>query len=208
MSTIVRTSMRQQIYDELKHRILTQQYDLGEPINLVSLSKEFSISNTPIREAVSMLNAEGLVVSNLNAQFRVIDFNETTMRELNETAYILESGAYRMCCREKKHVQLANLLEQALEEQLKAVHNNFYDYIFLAIDFDRCFIKISDNDKLLSFFNRLADLLFLSVRYAYQNNTMALEENLNEHKELLAAVRRQDNDQVEALLYHHYDKHK
>lgn len=208
MSTIVRTSMRQQIYDELKHRILTQKYDLGEPINLVSLSREFSISNTPIREAISMLNAEGLVVSNLNAQFRVVDFNETTMWELNETAYILLSGSYRMCCREKKHEQLANLLEQALDRQLNAEQDDFYHYIFLAIDFDRCFVKISDNEKLLSFFNRLADLLYLSVRYAYQHNTAALEKNLEEHKKLLTAVRRQDAHQVDTLLYQHYDKHK
>ena len=207
MSTIVRTSMRQQIYEELKHRILTQQYALGEPINLVSLSREFSISNTPIREAISMLNAEGLVVSNLNSQFRVVDFDESTMWELNETAYILLSGSYRMCCKEKKFKELVSLLEQALDRQMEAVHDDFYDYIFLAIDFDRCFIKVSDNEKLLSFFNRLADLLFLSVRYAYQH-TMALEQNLNEHKELLAAVRQQDHDLVDVLLYQHYDKHK
>lgn len=207
MSAIVRTSMRQQIYEELKHRILTQQYELGEPINLVSLSKEFSISNTPIREAISMLNAEGLVVSNLNSQFRVVDFDESTMWELNETAYILLSGSYRMCCKEKKHKELVSLLEQALDKQINAAHDNFYDYIFLAIDFDRCFIKVSNNEKLLSFFNRLADLLFLSVRYAYQH-TMALEQNLNEHKELLAAVRQQDYNLVDTLLYQHYDKHK
>ena len=55
MSELIRVSMRQQIYDIIKKRILSQEYDLGAPINIVALSKELSISNTPIREAVSML---------------------------------------------------------------------------------------------------------------------------------------------------------
>ena len=53
--TLKRISMRDQVYEIIKNRILSREYSLGEPINIVHLSKELGISNTPIREALSQL---------------------------------------------------------------------------------------------------------------------------------------------------------
>ena len=51
MGELIRVSMKQQIYEIVKGRIMDQTYPLGLPVNIVSLSKEFGVSNTPIREA-------------------------------------------------------------------------------------------------------------------------------------------------------------
>lgn len=200
--------MRQQIYEVIKHRILSQEYDLGDPINIVALSKELSTSNTPIREAISMLCAEGLVVSNVNSKFRVVEFTEEMMSELNETIYILLSGAFLSCYRSQKCSELYSLLAKAYEYQINSyIKEDQIKYIQSAIAFDRCFVEISNNSRLISVFDGLSDLLFLSIRYAYQHTHMGMSSNLNEHKALLDAVKAQEAEKVQTLLLNHFDKH-
>lgn len=207
MSQIVRVSMSQQIYHLLKGRIFDQTYDLGEPINILNLSRELGISNTPIREAVQMLCAEGLVTASVNAKFRVMEPTEKSMGELNETIFILLCGAYLSCRHNGETDLLASRLQSAFHEQAEAFAGAQQTYIMTAIDFDRCFVSVCGNEKLLSVFNGLCDQLFLSVRYAYQHNTMEKEENLQEHRDLLEAVKSGEKDRVIELLHHHYNKH-
>lgn len=208
MNQVVRTSMRDQVYNIIKGRILSQEYNLGDPINIVSLSKELAISNTPIREAVSMLCAEGLIASNINSKFRVVELNEKMMWELNETAYTILSGAYASCIREKRENTLAALLKAAFAIQENAfTEEENKNYIQKAMAFDRCFVEITENTKLLSIYDSLSDLLFLSIRYAYQNTQMARSQNLDEHRALMDAVEAHNHSEVQALLFHHYDKH-
>ena len=65
----------------------------------------------------------------------------------------------------------------------------------------------TENSKLLSLFDSLSDMLFLSIRYVYQHTQMARPQNLDEHRAILDAVRAQDHGQVQNLLFSHYDKH-
>ncbi len=60
MSKLRRSSMREQCYEIIKEKIFRQVYDLGEDINILALSNELSVSNTPVREALSRLEADGL----------------------------------------------------------------------------------------------------------------------------------------------------
>ena len=54
MAAITRASIKDQIYDLIRHKILTQELIFGEKINIVSITREFNVSNTPVREALSM----------------------------------------------------------------------------------------------------------------------------------------------------------
>lgn len=208
MSELIRISMRDQIYGIIKNRIISQEYGLGDPINIVTLSKELSISNTPIREAMSMLCAEGLVISTVNSKFRVVELDEQMMGELNETVLILLSGAYMDCCRRGRTSELSELLENAYARQVEASHEpNQITYIRSAIAFDRCFVAVCGNARLNSVFDSLSDLLFLSVRYSYAHSRMGQAENMAQHRALADAVKANRQDNVQSLLVQHYNKH-
>ena len=71
MATIIKTSTKDQVYDIIKEKIFLQEYDLGDTINITALSSELGVSNTPIREALSKLEAEGLVTSSMSSKVRV-----------------------------------------------------------------------------------------------------------------------------------------
>lgn len=208
MSSVVKTSMKQQVYEIIKEKILNQEYDLGDQINIITLGKELSVSNTPIREALARLNAEGLVTSSLNLKFRVITLTEDFCRELNQTILILELGAYENDVKLELTGKLAEMLEERLAAQREALARRDYnEFIKAAIDFDRCFLTVLGNTRLLSVFDGLSTLLFLAVRYNHQKSAQNRENNILEHKKLLDAVKNSRVSDVKSLMEKHYDKH-
>ena len=73
--TIQKTTIREQIYTIVRQRILSGELELGEKINIMALSAELNVSNTPVREALSMLERDGLIKVTPNAGPRVIEYS-------------------------------------------------------------------------------------------------------------------------------------
>jgi len=72
----IRGSGAQKVYETLRKAILELELDPGSPLDEVSLSGQFEMSRTPIREALVRLAAEGLITSlpNRNTIVASIDF--------------------------------------------------------------------------------------------------------------------------------------
>ena len=72
----VRGSGAQTVYEQLRQSIIDLTLEPGSPLDEVSLSAQFDMSRTPIREALVRLSAEGLVTSlpNRNTIVASIDF--------------------------------------------------------------------------------------------------------------------------------------
>ena len=80
---IQRITVKDQIYEIVREKILTQEYELGSKINMLELSKELNVSNTPIREALSMLERDGLIINKPNAGPSVVDFTESSFKTVS-----------------------------------------------------------------------------------------------------------------------------
>ena len=79
-----KTTLSGQIYDILRQDILTQQIRLGEKLTLKQLQERFGVSSTPIREALTRLTEDELVVSCSNIGVNVISIEEQDLKELYE----------------------------------------------------------------------------------------------------------------------------
>lgn len=202
---IMRQSAKDLVYEELKGKILRQEYALGEPLNIVHLSNEFGTSNTPIREALSRLESEGLVTSSLNSKFKVADITEESAHELNSTLLILLIGGLKLCIKENKLEELKKELEETLDAQLALYDSeDTYAYVMASLAFDRSFVAASGNSKLMKIFDTQGNLFTLSMSYSQLKSR---ELNLTEHKAILASIETGDYDETCRLLEKHYDKH-
>ena len=61
MPQLQRLSLKAQVYEIIRQKILQQEYALGEKINIDTVADELKISNSPIREALMMLSQDGLI---------------------------------------------------------------------------------------------------------------------------------------------------
>lgn len=205
MAQIRKYSMKEQIYQIIKKRILDLEYPMDTPLNLVQLSKELGISNTPLREALALLEAEGLVTSSLNMKMRVVNLTKESYRDLNRTILILLLGAYQLCIEDEKNDYLCQILEEKFRIQKELFgQEDTAGFISASIDFDKGFIIACQNQKLLEIFDNLSSLLYLAVQMNHRQGTRDL--NIHEHEEILDAVKKNDCPLVQKLLRQHYDK--
>ena len=84
-------SLGHRIFCILRDKILNEEYEKGQKLNEVVLSKELNISRTPIREALKQLELEGLVKSIPNKGVYVLGFSSRDIDDMLEIRVVLES---------------------------------------------------------------------------------------------------------------------
>lgn len=208
MTTIMKTSMKDQVYQVIKDKIFKQEYDFGDTINITALSKELGVSNTPIREALSRLEVEGLVESTLSTKVQVIGFHPTLFNEISRSFFVQVYGAYGFCHAAGKLDYLTVLMDEALAEQQRAFDSGDpNEFIEKAIAFDRIFVVATGNQKMIKIYDGLAPMLYLLTRYNHQENEDSRAQNFAQHKAIRDAAAKGELEEVEHLMLQHFDKH-
>ncbi len=206
MSTDAGT-MRDQAYTLILNKIIHQELPFGSRLSVAKLSREFGLSNTPIREAISLLESEGLVTYNRNSGFRVIHLDQKVFDDLCQTMRALLVGSLYDSILKGRIPALIEMLEQRLDVQKSMLEqNSFYEYAQYSIDFDRSFIDIT-NDRMLSMmFESKFNLLSMCTIYVYDYRSDGVSANLYEHEEILRALKEGRLHDAGKLLYLHFDK--
>lgn len=207
MAIIQRTSMKDQVYELIRQRIYAQHYLPGEEIKILSLSNELGVSNTPIREALNVLAAEGLLSTSMNNKFRVVELNEEMNLELNETIKVLLTGGYLTAHKDGRDAGLEEMLKERFRRQKEILKTgDDHEYLLSTISFDKSFVEITGNKKLIKMFDDNSYLFYLFIRHTIWKEEGNREKALSEHEQLIKAVSANDSKLVTELLEKHYDK--
>ena len=81
---IIKRSLSDQIYDELKMQIINQDIPFGSKIVNRTLQERFNVSSSPIRDAINRLFSDGLIESIDNTGALVVGFDANFYLEVNE----------------------------------------------------------------------------------------------------------------------------
>ncbi|MDN3233133.1 GntR family transcriptional regulator [Priestia megaterium] len=207
MKTPKIVTIKEQVYEIIKNRILTQEYQFGEKINIGSLSKELGISNSPIREALSQLGQEGLVVSTPNSGLRVVNMSKRDLFEQAQMVYFWMIGSYRYCAENDKTEQLVRDLEECLKKQKKYYEEkNHYKFIYYSDYFDRCILATTENSRLLKQFDAIFPLFLLASGSYLQGSEKEWHLSIQEHEKILLAIKEKKHDEVQEAIKVHYFK--
>lgn len=203
---IKKTSIKDQVYKIIKTKILTKEFKLGEQINIARICSDLSVSNTPVREALSHLESEGLVANSANYKYKVIDLNESELIDLNQAVLTLLLGALDICINKNRvDLLVENLLEKFNAQRKLYMDNQDFDYEYInkSLDFDRQLVLVCDNKYLINVFNNLVNILLLSSIY---NKSCYKEIHLDEHEKILNSIKNRDFDKTREALKEHFNK--
>ena len=194
-------SLKTTIADLIREAILTGRYPLGSQLSEKSLSSELQVSRTPVREALMILQSEGLVdVRPQNGTF-VFSTSREEVTAVCEMRLVLESAA--LCLGIKRHravvvENLEHVVAEAggqLEDDLKSVHR-------LDTQFHRALIEGSENSFLIDAYRTITDRL-QALKQLLPINKHRLSHALAQHREVIDAVRRGNERLGEKLLRDH-----
>jgi DNA-binding GntR family transcriptional regulator len=97
------------VHDRLRRAILRGELDPMAPISQVRLAATLGVSRTPLREALRMLQREGLVSSEPNRRVRVAELSMTDLEQLYASRVLVEALAVRLTVPRYTPADLAEL---------------------------------------------------------------------------------------------------
>ncbi len=197
------------VYDRLQADILTGKLQPGLKLRLKDLIEIYDTGNSPLREALNRLSANGMVVREENRGFRVPAASNRELAEITRTRCWLEEIALRESIAngdadwEERIVLSFHWLARAArsgDESAKSTSPEWEDH---HREFHLALISACDSDILIGFCSELHQRSF-----RYRNLAEVVEyrdrHELEEHRELQQAVLNRDTDTAVELLRKHY----
>lgn len=186
------------VYDAIKRSIVTNRLASGAKINLDSLSREIGVSNTPVRHALSRLEAEGLVVKTPYRGYAVTDvFDDSRIEYVYETRLILEPQIAALAA-----VRRAGPLLEQLRDYIDRADRNLEE----AGELDSVFhLAIADSTGNPMLHEQVERLVYGTTPRGAYNARGDADQAWREHADVLNALRRGDADGAFAAMTRHLE---
>jgi len=187
--TLTNRALYEEVAELLRERIFKQELAPGSWIDELKLAEEYGISRTPLREALKVLAAEGLVTMKVRRGAYVTEVSERDLADVYHLLSLLESDAAGVAAQQATPSQLAEL--QALHQDLEAAVGDRERFFRINEAFHRQLLTVADNrwrDQMVSDLRKVMKL----NRHHSLLKTGRIEESLAEHRALMQALEQRD----------------
>jgi DNA-binding GntR family transcriptional regulator len=194
------------VYRALKSAITAGQFRAGSVLVQEELCKQFRASRTPVRDALTHLQAEGLVLAMPNKGVVVRDFSPKDVNDIYEVRALLESAAAKDAAGRIARVSLESVLKRASALNVKN-DLSFNSVKELGSELHRLIIEATGNQIMKDLLNRMETLIEVS-RIPFRQAHERLREINHEHIEIARALLKGNGEQAAALMQKHFMRTK
>ncbi|MEY4757676.1 MAG: hypothetical protein RJA34_2574 [Pseudomonadota bacterium] len=198
-------ALYEDVAELLRQRIFNRELEPGSWIDEMKIAEAYGISRTPMREALKVLAAEGLVTMKVRRGAYVTEVSEQDLRDIYHLLSLLESDAASVVASTATDAALKEL--QALHDSLELAASGS------ARDTERYFeLNEQFHQKLLALANnRWRDQMVADLRKVMKLNRHnsllkqgRVEESLSEHRAILAALLARDPEATRERMALHF----
>lgn len=200
------TRLGDEVYNAIYAQLMTRQIAPGGRISVDRLVRELGVSQTPIREALSRLEAQGLVIkTHLIGYSAANQMDSSRLDQLYELRLLLEPFAARRAALSITADSQAALLRLAAEMQAGDVSPTTEAYgrfAQLDSDFHDLIAHASGNELVQETLANLHTHVHLFRLFYHARVT---SDAINEHQDIIAALAGRDPDAAELAMRHHIE---
>jgi len=198
-------STAQIVHDKLREKIIAKHYAPGTRLGTAELAEQLGVSRTPIREALYMLQAEGLVRIKTNQGAFVVGWTIDEIRQIFALRAQLESFACQLAVDNfsASNIRLLNQYDQEMRQLLQDKNNGYVAAIKeLNAKFHSMILDAARNGRLADFVRNLSEVHLITA--TFENYTAEeFERSMMHHSELVLAFRKNDGRWASAVMYSH-----
>ena len=190
------------VVDELRRQILTGELRPGDHVIQDELAATLGVSRIPIREALSVLTAEGTIRHRPHQGYRVASLDAKELDEIHQVLRLLEDEAIRHVANRSDEATLARLTQELEEMEACASDGSSLRFVDLYRDFRFEIFEMADMPRLTRFI-RLAWQSCDAYRLAWLSHEDARQVTCKAYRDILQRIEAQDIDgAIEALDAH------
>ena len=182
-------ALYEEVAELLRQRIFKRELTPGSWIDELKIAEAYGISRTPLREALKVLAAEGLVTMKVRRGAYVTEVSERDLAEVYHLLSLLESDAASAVASSASDAQLEVLksLHQELEAAARPESQDRARFFEVNERFHMLLLEIANNrwrDQMVADLRKVMKL----NRHNSLLKSGRIEESLNEHRTLISAI--------------------
>lgn len=186
---LTKVSLRHHIAEEIRKAIFERRLKLGDKITETQISNEVRVSRGPVREAMQILELEGLLISTPYKETRVANITKEEITELLiPIRQNIESFAYKRAYEQLVKTDFQEFESILVDMKKAADYEDLTTIADLDIRFHEVIIKAADIEGVLKIWGSIVNrirLHFLFQGKPYEN----YNQIVTEHRTLLEAFR-------------------
>ena len=194
-------ALYQEVAELLRERIFSRELIPGSWIDELKLAEEYGISRTPLREALKLLAAEGLVTMKVRRGAYVTEVSDTDLANVYHLLALLESDAAGVVATKATETQLREL--QELHNELEKAVINRERFFEINEAFHMRLLEIANNrwrDQMVADLRKVMKL----NRHNSLLRSGRIEESLAEHGAIMQAISAHDAAEAAQKMREHF----
>lgn len=194
--------LRDVVFQTLRTAILKGDLKPGERLMELQLAAKLGVSRTPIREAIRMLEQEGLAITIPRRGAEVARMTEKDMEDVLQIRCSLEDLAVRVSCDKINAAELEELREAMEDFERQVETDNVSEIAKADVVFHDIIYKAADNPKLLVLLNNLREQMY-RYRVEYLKDKSIYPRLVREHRHMYEALMNKDKETVAWVVEQH-----
>lgn len=194
--------LRDVVFNTLREAILKGDLKPGERLMELQLAAQLGVSRTPIREAIRMLEQEGLAVTVPRKGAEVAKMTLKGMEDVLEIREALDILACQLACERITEEQLALLEEKkkAFEDSLKS--GNVKAIAETDVEFHDVIYDATNNPKLVNMLNNLREQIY-RYRVEYLKKAENYPKLIEEHNAIFDSLANHNKEDATSSIREH-----
>jgi len=200
-------TIRKRVYHYLRELLLNGEISPLQRLIETKIAKEIGTSRTPVREALHILESEGLLESIPRVGYRVKQLTWDEIEEICEIRAVNECLAARWAMKRITPTQLQDLEKNVAASEVEVRQGTPKSFVELDAEFHEILARASGSERLLELCQVLRRHML-----RYRIESISREENvlraIEGHKAILACIKRKHEDGIEMAINKHLEQSK
>jgi len=202
---VKKMTLKEQVYDYLKNGIIMGQIAPGERLIEEKIADTLKVSRSPIREAVRMLEKDGLLDVNATGGVTVVNPTTDDYRHLYEIRVEMESIAAYYAAQRRNQEELALLDSYVKAMKKEAIANNLKELLEVNFKFHESIVCASRNPFLETMTLQLRGVNSFYRKAILEKNPGYAQDAVEDHEKIFQAIVNQDQEGARELMRRHIE---
>ena len=194
--------LRDVVFNTLRQAILTGELKPGERLMEIHLANKLGVSRTPVREAIRMLELEGLVKMIPRRGALVADISQKELRDVLEVRNALEQLAIELACERITKEQIDELKVNVAEFKRVTRTKDVTKLAQIDVEFHDIIFNATDNRRLIQMLNNLREQMY-RFRFEYLKDSDVYEGLIEEHIQVIKNLEERDVENARKNISYH-----
>ena len=187
------TSLRVQIADFLRDSILSGRLKPGEKLVERALAKSMGVGQATVREALQVLEHEGLIFKKANTATFVTELSSEQVAEIVDIRMELEPKAFVLAHQKMTPEKLTTLKELIRQIDKGVEESDYYRVSQNDRAFHQAIWRMAENETLERILNQLCIPLFAYLMVLMSTSRSDLKKRVQPHAVLIDLLQRKDD---------------